>query len=64
MVVTNLGSYLTASIPWAGGIFAVYLFLLSVYRLYFHPLSRFPGPKLAALTLWFVGHSDRSNGGD
>ena len=31
----------------------VYLIARSIYRLYLSPLATIPGPKLAALTLWY-----------
>jgi hypothetical protein len=31
-----------------------YLFLGAVYRRYFHPLSKYPGPFLASITRWWM----------
>ncbi|KAJ3929376.1 MAG: hypothetical protein NXY57DRAFT_900206 [Lentinula lateritia] len=41
----------------------LYVGALAIYRLFFHPLSKYPGPLLASLTDWYEMYYNIIKGG-
>jgi hypothetical protein len=42
----------------SAGILITFWFCLVIYRVYFHPLSNYLGPRIAAVTKWYEFYFD------
>jgi hypothetical protein len=49
---------LWSSWPTVAASFVLYVAGLYIYRLFLHPLAKFPGPKLAAISTWYEYYWD------
>lgn len=59
LAMTDMSSFrdVVPAVALAGISAVLYIVYLGFWRLYFSPISHFPGPKLAALTYWYVSSS-------
>lgn len=48
---------------WGISIYILFVVVWTIYSVYLGPLSKFPGPKLAAATLWYECYYDVILGG-
>ena len=62
--MAGVPSFSFANLFLAGlGSLLFYSIFLAVYRLYLYPIAKFPGPKLAAWSLWYEFYYDVVCGG-
>jgi len=58
MYLLELRPSLLESCLAAGVLFVLYVISLYLYRLLLHPLRKYPGPKLAAVSNWYEFYYD------